>query len=76
LVGLPAEAEARCGPDGPFRPLRTFGEFRGVIQSRRPRPRRRRSRGRAGGAMRSWLPAGLLVAVVFTVALCLWLVLR
>jgi serine/threonine-protein kinase len=64
---FPPDAEARRAPDGPFRPLRSFAEFRDVEEPKRSRRRVRQQSEPPGSP--AWLLAGAVGVGLAVVAL-------
>ena len=68
---LPADVEARRTPDGPFRPLRSFAEFRDVAVEKRSPKRAVPARNRSGNNV--WWLAGVIGATLAACALLAYL---
>jgi eukaryotic-like serine/threonine-protein kinase len=71
---LPAEVEARRAADGPFRPLRSYAEFRDVEEPKRASKREVPEPGPTG--TRRWLLAGVIILAMAAGALLSYLLKR
>jgi len=71
---LPADAEARRTPEGPFRPLLSFAEFRDVAVPKRARNRASRRRKRSGNNL--WWLAGTIGGALTFIAFLIYLLSR
>jgi eukaryotic-like serine/threonine-protein kinase len=71
---FPAEVDARRTPEGPFRPLRSFAEFRDIVEPKRPR--KQASDDQPAPNPRPWLWPGVIGLAVAGVAGLLYLLLR